>query len=83
MPGVPKPLPAPRRLIRKPEVRRLTGYSDTTIWRLEQAEVDPFPQRVTLSPMAVAWFEDEVVLWIQSRVRQRGKRPGLAQPKAG
>jgi prophage regulatory protein len=77
MPRVSKPLPAPRRLIRKPEVRRLTGYSDTTIWREEKA--GRFPQRVALSPMAVAYFEDEVVDWINARVRQFGKRPG--QPK--
>jgi hypothetical protein len=29
--------------------------------------------------MAVAYFEDEVVDWINARVRQFGKRPG--QPK--
>ena len=77
MPRVSKPVPAPRRLIRKPEVRRLTGYSDDTLWRKEKELVDPFPRRVQLSPMAVAWFEDEVQLWIAARVRQAGKRPSV------
>ena len=45
----------PRVIIRKPEVLRRTGYSDTTIWREEKA--GRFPQRVQLSPMAVGWYE--------------------------
>jgi prophage regulatory protein len=65
--------PAERRIIRKPEVRRRTGYSYTSIWREEKA--GRFPKRVQLSPMAVGWFEDEVLDWIQSRVRRGGKRP--------
>lgn len=64
---------AGRRIIRKPEVERLTGYSGVQIWRLEGKGL--FPRRVQLSPMAVGWFEDEVFEWIQSRVRQGGKRP--------
>jgi hypothetical protein len=35
---------AARRIIRKAEVRRRTGYSDTTIWRLERDDL--FPRRV-------------------------------------
>lgn len=62
-----------RRIIRKPEVERLTGYSGVQIWRLEGK--GQFPSRVELSPMAVGWFEDEVIEWIQSRVRRGGKRP--------
>jgi len=65
--------PAARSLIRKPEVRRRTGYSDTTIWRLERDGL--FPRRVQIGEMAVGWYEDEISEWIQSRVRQGGKRP--------
>ena|SRR5438309_4420186 len=61
------------RIIRKPEVERLTGYSGVQIWRLERGGA--FPRRVQLSPMAIGWFESEVLDWIQSRVRQGGKRP--------
>ncbi|HEX3413632.1 MAG TPA: AlpA family phage regulatory protein [Stellaceae bacterium] len=68
-----KSKPAPGRLIRRPEVLDLTGYSYTTIWREEKA--GRFPKRVQLSPMAVGWFENEVLDWIQSRVREGGKRP--------
>jgi len=67
--------PAALRIIRKPEVERLTGYSGVQIWRLEGKGL--FPQRVQLSPtgMAVGWYEHEILQWVQSRVRQGGKRP--------
>lgn len=66
---------AERRIIRKPEVVRRTGYSAVQIWRFERDGL--FPRRVQLSPtgMAVGWYEDEVSSWILSRVRQRGRRP--------
>jgi len=64
---------AARRIIRKAEVRRRTGYSDTTIWRLERD--DMFPRRVQIGPMAVGWYENEVDAWVASRIRQGGKRP--------
>ena len=73
MPKRRKSEPAPRRLIRKPELLRRVPYSDTTIWREEKA--GRFPRRVQLGPMAVAWYEDEVDEWIKSRIRQAGKRP--------
>jgi prophage regulatory protein len=69
----PGPEPAPRRLIRLPEVLRRVPYSATTIWRKEKA--GQFPRRVQLGPMASAWYEDEIDTWIESRVRQAGKRP--------
>jgi prophage regulatory protein len=72
LPRLRKSKPFPGRLIRKPEVLDLTGYSYTTIWREEKAR--RFPKRVQLSPMAVGWFENEVLDWIQSRVRRGGKR---------
>jgi prophage regulatory protein len=61
-----------RRIIRRAEVRRRTGYSDTTIWRLEKAGL--FPARVQLNPHAparggVGWYEDEIDAWIAARVR--------------
>jgi prophage regulatory protein len=60
------------KIIRKPEVRRRTGYSNTTIWREEKA--GRFPRRVQLNPEAgprggVGYYEDEVDEWIRRRVR--------------
>lgn len=41
----------PGRLLRFPEVQRMTGLSRSTIWRLERAQA--FPRHVRLSPNAV------------------------------
>jgi len=76
LPKLRKQEPAPRRLIRKPELLRRVPYSDTTIWREEKA--GRFPRRVQLGPGAVAWFEDEVNDWIKARIRLFGKRPSAS-----
>ena len=67
----------PRRLVRKSEVLRLIPYSHTTLWRLERA--GKFPQRVRLGVQAIAWYEDEVAEWINSRIRQAGRRSSVQQ----
>jgi prophage regulatory protein len=53
------------RLIRLPEVVRLTGVSASTIRRLEVA--GQFARRRRLSPNAVGWDLDEVTAWLSSR----------------
>ncbi|OGT40578.1 MAG: hypothetical protein A3E81_03605 [Gammaproteobacteria bacterium RIFCSPHIGHO2_12_FULL_36_30] len=57
-------------IIRKPEVRKITGLSDTTIWRLEKSK--KFPQRRRLSSSACGWLLSEILTWARSRpvVRQ-------------
>jgi prophage regulatory protein len=64
-------VPAPDRarslkLLRFPAVRERTGLSRSTIWRLEREGA--FPRHRRISANAVAWVEDEVLSWIQSRV---------------
>ena len=59
------------RVLRIPEVLKLTGLSRTTIWRLESSE--GFPLRLRLGPNAVGWLEDDVISWLRSR--QRGLGP--------
>ena len=54
-----------QRLIRLPEVLRLTGLGRSTIYRM-MAE-NKFPQSVRLGPRSVAWREREVLDWIDSR----------------
>lgn len=53
------------RLLRIDKVMERTGLSRTTIWRRER-EGD-FPSRVRIGPNAVAWREDDVDDWIESR----------------
>ena len=53
------------RIIRRPELRGLTGLSASTVIRMER--VGKFPQRVELSPMAVGWRWSDVQTWIATR----------------
>lgn len=54
------------KLLRFPAVRERTGLSRSTIWRLERQGA--FPRHHRISPNAVAWVEDDVAKWIQSKV---------------
>jgi prophage regulatory protein len=66
-------MPSLRRILRKPAVRELTGYSDTQIWRLEKA--GQFPARLQIGPGAVGWYSDEIEAWIETRTRGFGRNP--------
>ena len=72
--------PKPKhRLIRLPEVLSRTGYGRTSIYR--KMEEGTFPRSVKLGgppidprvfdSRAVAWIEDEVEQWIESRIEER------------
>ena len=68
-----------KRFIRLPEVLSRTGYGRTTIYR--KMEDGSFPRSVKLGgPLedpnafdsrAIAWIEDEVEQWIESRIDER------------
>ena len=60
------PHAAPLRLLRFPAVRARTGLSRSTIWRLERQGA--FPRHHRISANAVAWVEDDIAKWIQSKV---------------
>ena len=55
----------PPRLLRFPAVRARTGLSRSTIWRLERRGA--FPRHRRISPNAVAWLEQDVSAWIESK----------------
>ena len=56
-------------ILRKPEVKRRTGYSDTTLWRKSTDPDDDFPAARRLGPNSVGWLESEIGVWIESRAR--------------
>ena len=68
-----------KRFIRLPEVLTRTGYGRTTIYR--KMEDRSFPRSVKLGgppidpnvfdSRAIAWIEDEVEQWIDSRIEER------------
>ena len=57
----------PLRLLRFGEVRKRTGLSRSTIWRMERSGI--FPRRIKVSVNVVAWREDEVSDWIASKIQ--------------
>ena len=68
-----------KRLIRLPEVLSRTGFGRTSIYR--KMEDGSFPRSVKLDgppkdpeafdSRAIAWIEDEVEQWIDSRIEER------------
>ena len=68
-----------KRFIRLPEVLTRTGFGRTTIYR--KMEDGSFPRSVKLGgPLedpnvfdsrAIAWIEDEVEQWIESRIEEQ------------
>lgn len=62
-----KPLPQPKRAIRRKELRLLVPLSDTTIYEMEQR--GEFPKRFYLTPRCAAWDLGEVQGWIELRRR--------------
>lgn len=57
--------PRPDRLIRLPEVSRITSLSRSAIYRAEAA--GDFPARRRVGLRAVAWPERAVLEWVASR----------------
>ena len=60
--------PTPERLIRLPEVRRLTGLGKTQIY--ERMRHGTFP-RATKIGVSTLWVESEVQAWIHARIAER------------
>jgi prophage regulatory protein len=61
------------RLIRLPEVRRLTGLSRSSIYRLQQE--GKFVARYRLGDRASAYRLDHVMAWIEARPLARETAP--------
>lgn len=57
------------RVIRKPETRKITGMSDSTIRRLELE--GRFPKRLRLGGSACGWLLSEINAWLQERAAAR------------
>lgn len=57
-----------KRLIREPEVKRISGLSRSSIYRRIQDRL--FPAPVSLGGRAVAWVESEVQAWVEERIKE-------------
>jgi prophage regulatory protein len=67
--AVPAPL---ARFLSKAEVLKITGWSDTTLWREERA--GRFPASVQTSRNRVGYPENEVRTWHEARIAARDAR---------
>lgn len=65
-------------LIKRPEVRRRTTLSDSTLYRLMDGGDFPRPVRPNPNGRAVAWVEAEVDQWIEARIEAARKQKGVA-----
>jgi prophage regulatory protein len=59
------------KLIQWSELPPEARYSKPHLRRLEHN--NQFPKRVQLSPLRVAWVEDEVKAWLTARIAARDK----------
>lgn len=59
------------RLLRLPEVQRLTGLRRSAIY--QQMQCGTFPRSVKVDPRAVTWSQAAVQVWIAQRLA--GERP--------
>lgn len=57
------------RLVRLPEVMSVTGLGRSSIYELEAK--GKFPKRIALTPRASAWSWNEVLEWVDARIRDR------------
>jgi prophage regulatory protein len=57
----------PLKLLRFTDVRERTGLSRSTVWRLERRGA--FPKHIKVSANIVAWLEEDVIEWIQSKAK--------------
>jgi len=60
-------------LLRIQEVRRLTGLSDSAIYR--KTKEGTFPRPLKVSERSSAWVESEVRGWISARIAERDATP--------
>jgi prophage regulatory protein len=63
----------PIEYIRLPEVRRITGLSTATIYRM--AVGGKFPRQAKVGEQAVAWIRAEVEQWATSKAEARMRVP--------
>ncbi len=57
------------RILRLPNVVKLTGISRSRIYVYMDREADPFPRSIKLGPNMVGWRKSEIEAWLDARQR--------------
>lgn len=61
---------AEERLLRLPEVQKISGLSKSSIYRRAD-----FPKPIKIGPRASAWRLTDVLQWIRGRIAAAGRDP--------
>ncbi|PRD43184.1 AlpA family transcriptional regulator [Phyllobacterium phragmitis] len=75
-----------KRMIRRPELRKIVPLADTTIYEMEQRGA--FPRRFFLTPRCVVWDLAEIEAWVNEKRREsetetiQRPRPDVRKRKA-
>jgi prophage regulatory protein len=59
-------IPAPDRILRLPQVCKMTGLRRSFVYELQTER--RFPQSIKLGSRAVGWLEREIQAWISTRI---------------
>jgi len=75
-----KAIPGTCRLLRVREVLSICGLSRATLYR--EIKLHDFPAPLRISARSVAWLQDEVVEWLESRIKLRAANQRAKESKA-
>ena len=53
-------------ILRLPEVKKVTGLSTPTIYRL--IALEQFPKQIKLGARSVGWVDTDIQSWLESRI---------------
>gem|GEM_PF-2791581 len=60
------------RILRKKEVKEITGCSSATLYRWARDPDNPFPNLITIGPRTSGWSEKSIAEWLEKVSVQGG-----------
>ncbi|WP_217901310.1 AlpA family transcriptional regulator [Rhodoferax sp. TH121] len=60
------------RILRLPDVERITGLKKSTIYALAKDKESNFPRQIHIHRRLTGWSEAAVLTWVQSRLQEGG-----------
>jgi prophage regulatory protein len=60
------------RILRLPDVERITGLKKSTIYALSKDKESGFPRQIHIHRRLTGWSEAAVLTWVQSRLQEGG-----------
>lgn len=60
------------RILRLPDVERITGLKRSTIYALAKDATSKFPRQIHIHRRLTGWSEAAVLTWVQARLQEGG-----------